>query len=68
MSGPGSSTLPLYIFGQVKRGVAPETNAVAAMILGITLVTLLIGQAALTWQSRRAGGKKGGIAAVVVER
>jgi spermidine/putrescine transport system permease protein len=68
VSGPGSSTLPLFIFGQVKRGVTPETNAVAAMILGITLLTLLIGQAALTWQSRRAGGKKGGIAAVVVER
>ena len=26
-SGPGSSTLPLFIFGQVKRGVTPETNA-----------------------------------------
>ena len=68
VSGPGSSTLPLFIFGQVKRGVTPETNAVAAMILGITLATLIIGQALLTWQSRRAGGKKGGIAAVVVER
>ena len=33
VSGPGSSMLPVYIFGQVKRGVTPETNAVAAMIL-----------------------------------
>ena len=68
VSGPGSSTLPLFIFGQVKRGVTPETNAVAAMILGITLLTLIIGQVLLTWQSRRAGQKKGGIAAVVIER
>ena len=68
VSGPGSSTLPLFIFGQVKRGVTPETNAVATMILGITLLTLIIGQILLTWQSRRAGQKKGGIAAVVIER
>ena len=68
VSGPGSSTLPLFIFGQVKRGVTPETNAVATMILGITLLTLIIGQVLLMWQSRRAGQKKGGIAAVVIER
>jgi spermidine/putrescine transport system permease protein len=68
VSGPGSSTLPLFIFGQVKRGVTPETNAVATMILGITLLTLIIGQVLLTAQSRRAGQKKGGIAAVVIER
>ena len=33
VSGPGSSTLPLYVFGQVKQGVTPETNAVATMML-----------------------------------
>src|SRR6185369_4830938 len=33
VSGPGSSTLPIFIFGQVKRGVSPETNAVATMML-----------------------------------
>jgi spermidine/putrescine transport system permease protein len=66
VSGPGSSTLPLFIFGQVKRGVTPETNAVATMILGITLLTLIIGQVLLTWQARRAGQRDGGVAAVVV--
>ena len=29
VSGPGSSTLPLYVFGQIKTGVTPATNAVA---------------------------------------
>ena len=67
VSGPGSSTLPLFIFGQVRRGVTPETNAVATMILGFTLAMLLIGQAVLTWQSRRAGRREGGMAAVVVD-
>jgi len=55
VSGPGSSTLPLYVFGQVKRGVSPETNAVAAMIFGFTIALLLIGQLALMWQARRRG-------------
>ncbi len=67
VSGPGSSTLPLFIFGQVRRGVTPETNAVAAMILGFTLAMLFVGQAILTWQSRRAGRREGGMAAVVTE-
>ena len=44
VSGPGSSTLPLFVFGQVKRGVSPETNAVAAMMLLLTLTILIVGQ------------------------
>lgn len=68
VSGPGSSTLPLFIFGQVKRGVTPETNAVAAMILAFTIGTLLIGQAVLAWQSRRAGRRgDGAMAGLVAE-
>ncbi len=66
VSGPGSSTLPLFIFGQVRRGVTPETNAVATMILGFTLLMLLIGQIVLSGQARRAGRRGGGVAAVVV--
>ena len=54
-SGPGSSTLPLFIFGQVRRGVTPETNAVATMMLGLTLLLLLVGQMILVWQARRNG-------------
>jgi spermidine/putrescine transport system permease protein len=69
VSGPGSSTLPLFIFGQVKRGVTPETNAVATVMLAVTMLLLLVGQGVLTWQARRAGRRGDtGIAAVVVER
>ena len=57
VSGPGSSTLPLFVFGQVKRGVSPETNAVAAMIFGFTIAMLLVGQLALIWQARRRGAR-----------
>jgi spermidine/putrescine transport system permease protein len=44
VSGPGSTTLPLYVFGQIKTGVTPATNAVAAMMLLITLAVLFGGQ------------------------
>ena len=59
VSGPGSSTLPLFVFGQVKRGVTPETNAVAAMMLAFTLAMLLIGQLSWRWQARRSGRRAG---------
>ena len=67
VSGPGSSTLPVFIFGQVKRGVSPETNAVAAMMLGVTLAMLAIGQFALSWAARRGGGG-GDMASMIAER
>lgn len=56
VSGVGSQTLPLYIFGQTKQGVTPETNAVAASMLVVTLTILIIGQFFLGRQSRRTGG------------
>jgi spermidine/putrescine transport system permease protein len=65
-SGPQSSTLPLFIFGQVKRGVTPETNAVATMMLAFTLSMLFVGQLVLRWQSRRRG-QKSSMAAIVAE-
>jgi spermidine/putrescine transport system permease protein len=65
-SGPQSSTLPLFIFGQVKRGVTPETNAVATMMLAFTLSMLFIGQLVLRWQSRRRG-QKSSMAGIVAE-
>lgn len=38
-----------------RRGVTPEANAIATMILAFTLGMLLVGQVALTWQARRRG-------------
>jgi spermidine/putrescine transport system permease protein len=68
-SGPGSSTLPLFIFGQVKRGVTPETNAIATMILAFTIGMLLIAQTVLSWQGKRQGRKGGSdMASMVAEQ
>lgn len=34
VSGPGSNTLPMYIFSKVKLGVSPDINALATLIIG----------------------------------
>jgi len=67
VSGPGSSTLPLFIFGQVKRGVTPETNAVATVMLVVTLALLILGQVVLNRQARRSGRQGGSMAEIVTE-
>ena len=67
VAGPGSTTLPLYIFGQVKRGVTPETNAIATMVLAFTIGMLLIGQLLLLWNARRSGGRGGSMTSIVAD-
>lgn len=69
VSGPGSSTLPLYVFGQIKTGVTPATNAVAALMLLITLGVLLGGQWLLSRNARRTGarGSPTSVAGIVAE-
>jgi spermidine/putrescine transport system permease protein len=57
VNGRGTSTLPLYVFGQVRRGVTPATNVVAALMLLITLSILLVGQLLLARHARRSGGR-----------
>ncbi len=42
-SGPGSTTLPLYIFGQLRFGVSPSINALSTIVLAASLVLLTIG-------------------------
>jgi spermidine/putrescine transport system permease protein len=69
VSGPGSSTLPIFIFGQVKTGVTPATNAVATMMLFLTLMMLAAGQFALSRGARsRGGGQAGGMAGMIADQ
>ena len=69
VNGRGTSTIPLYVFGQIRRGVTPATNAVAALMLLVTLALLLGGQWLLTRNARRNGarGQVGGVAGIVAE-
>jgi spermidine/putrescine transport system permease protein len=38
VSGPGSTTLPVYVFGLVRRGVTPLINAVSVVMLVASIV------------------------------
>jgi len=35
-SGPGSATLPIYIFSSLKRGISPEIHALSTIIFVVT--------------------------------
>ncbi|BBG29198.1 ABC transporter permease [Zymobacter palmae] len=40
-SGPESVTLPIYIWGAIRRGVSPEINAIGALMIGGGLLAAL---------------------------
>jgi spermidine/putrescine transport system permease protein len=40
-SGPASVTLPLYIYGALRRGISPEIHALSTIIFGLTVVLVL---------------------------
>ncbi|MFV2032036.1 MAG: ABC transporter permease [Gammaproteobacteria bacterium] len=42
VGGPGETTLPLYILGQIRRGVTPEVNAVSTVFLGVSVILVTI--------------------------
>jgi spermidine/putrescine transport system permease protein len=42
VAGPGATTLPVYVFGLVRRGVTPLINAVSAVMLMASMVLIAI--------------------------
>lgn len=42
VAGPGSTTLPVYVFGLVRRGVTPLINAVSVIMLAASMVLVAI--------------------------
>ena len=42
VSGPGSTTLPVYVFGLVRRGVTPLINAVSVVMLSASMLLILL--------------------------
>src|SRR4029078_7418038 len=63
VNGRGTSPLPLYVVGQITHRVTPATNAVAALMLFVTL-TLLIGGQWLLWRNARRSVQRGAQASV----
>ena len=41
VAGPEFEILPLKIFSMARLGVQPDLNAICAMMLGITLLTIV---------------------------
>lgn len=40
VAGPGSTTLPVYIFGMIRTGVTPEVNALSAVFLLVSVAVI----------------------------
>ena len=42
VAGPGQPTLPMYVFASIRRGITPEINAIASMVLMVTVTALVL--------------------------
>ena len=61
VSGPGSTTLPVEIFSQLRFGLSPKINVVAVVTLAMTVSAIVVAQLLLRREARRAlGGSNGG--------
>ena len=54
VAGPGQPTLPMYIFNSIRRGITPEINAIAAMVLAVTVAALTVAGLIYGRQARQA--------------
>ncbi|HEJ2566234.1 ABC transporter permease [Pseudomonas aeruginosa] len=43
ISGVDSTTLPVFIYGMIRRGIKPEINAIASLLLVVSLVIACVG-------------------------
>lgn len=53
IAGTGSQTLPVFIFGMIRRGVKPEINAIATLIILASVCIAALG----LWLRARGEGK-----------
>ncbi|MET1027941.1 MAG: ABC transporter permease [Dongiaceae bacterium] len=54
VSGAGSTTLPVYVYGMMRLGVTPEVNAISTVLLGVSLI--FVGAALFLGRRNRRGG------------
>ncbi len=48
------TTLPIYVFSSIRRGVTPEINAIGTMVLAVSLSLLAVAQFLLRMKARQA--------------
>jgi spermidine/putrescine transport system permease protein len=56
-AGPGSTTLPVFVFSLIRKGVTPLINAVSVVMLGASIVLVAL---SLVAQRVRSGGLAAG--------
>jgi spermidine/putrescine transport system permease protein len=44
VTGPGATTLPIEVFGRIRRAISPEINAISTIMLVISSVLVLASQ------------------------
>jgi len=49
------TTLPIYVFSSIRRGITPEVNAIGTMVLGVSLSLLVLAQLLLRRRGRPPG-------------
>jgi spermidine/putrescine transport system permease protein len=54
------TTLPIYIFSSIRRGVTPEINAIGTLVLASSLTLLVAAQILLRRRNRGGGGDQSG--------
>ena len=59
VSGPGSTTLPVEIFSELRFGLSPKVNVVAVVTLSITITFIVIAQLLLRRGARLAEARAG---------
>ena len=47
------TTLPIYIFSSIRRGITPEVNAIGTMVMGASLIMLVVAQLILRRGQKR---------------
>ena len=57
LSGPGSDTVPMRIYNQARGGATPALNAMASMMVFVTVAAIGLALAALAAARRRSGAR-----------
>lgn len=51
-----NTTLPIYVFASIRRGITPEVNAIGTMVLGVSLTLLIAAQFLLRARDPKKSG------------
>jgi spermidine/putrescine transport system permease protein len=54
VTGPGGTTLPIEVFGRVRRAISPEINAISTVMLVVSILLVIASQIAQRRQTKSA--------------